>query len=323
MAVQVRGLKKSFSHKVSGSGLKGFFSPEMRKVEAVKGIDLEIEDGELLAFIGPNGAGKSTTIKLITGILYPDEGEISVLGLDPHKKRRELAYSIGSVFGQKSQLWYHLPPIDSLRLLASIYGLANRAAADRIDYLAEVLEIGEYLNQPVRKLSLGQRIRCEIAGSLIHSPRIIFLDEPTIGLDLVAKQKLRNLIRQVNRDEDVTVFLTSHDVGDIENICRRVVIINEGSTVWDGRTTDLKYRLLDKRVLSLKLEHSVDIDLPGVQIIKRKEGALKLEVAITETPVQTVLQYIMERTEVHDIGVSSVPMEEVIARIYQGELCET
>jgi ABC-2 type transport system ATP-binding protein len=201
MAVQVRGLKKSFSHKVSGSGLKGFFSPEMRMVEAVKGIDLEIEDGELLAFIGPNGAGKSTTIKLITGILYPDEGEISVLGLDPHKKRRELAYSIGSVFGQKSQLWYHLPPIDSLRLLASIYGLADRAAADRIDYLAEVLEIGEYLNQPVRKLSLGQRIRCEIAGSLIHSPRIIFLDEPTIGLDLVAKQKLRYLIRQVNRDE--------------------------------------------------------------------------------------------------------------------------
>ncbi len=323
MAVSVRGLSKGFSHRIATPGIRGFFRPDQRRVDAVKGIDLEIEKGELLAFIGPNGAGKSTTIKLITGILYPDSGEISVLGLDPHRQRRELAYRIGSVFGQKSQLWYHLPPIDSLRLLGSIYGLSAAQTRERIDSLSEVLEIGDYLNQPVRKLSLGQRIRCEIAGSLIHRPEIIFLDEPSIGLDLVAKQKLRRLIKQINREEGVTVFLTSHDVGDIENVCRRVVIINEGALVWDGRTTDLKYRLLDKRVLSLKLESPVDIDLPGVQVLKRKEAALKLEVQITVTPVQDVLKYLMERTEVHDLGVSSVPMEELIARIYEGELCET
>jgi ABC-2 type transport system ATP-binding protein len=322
MAVRVRGLRKSFSHRVTGSGLSGFFRSQTRSVEAVKGIDLDIDDGELLAFIGPNGAGKSTTIKLITGILHPDAGEISVLGLDPHKRRRELSYRIGSVFGQKSQLWYHLPPLDSLRLLGAIYGLGDRKTEDRIEYLSGVLELGEYLSQPVRKLSLGQRIRCEIAGSLLHEPEIIFLDEPSIGLDLVAKQKLRRLIRQINREEGVTVFLTSHDVGDIENVCRRVMIINEGTLVWDGRTTDLKYRLLDKRVLSLRLENSVEVDLPGVEVLKKKEGALKLEVSINETPVQAVLQYIMERTEVHDIGVSSVPMEEVIARIYEGDLCE-
>lgn len=322
MAVEVRGLRKSFSHSIPTPGLRGFFRRDSRTVEAVRGIDLNIEDGELLAFIGPNGAGKSTTIKLITGILYPDAGEVSVLGLNPHRDRRRLAYRIGSVFGQKSQLWYHLPPLDSLRLLGAIYGLSGAKTEDRIEYLSSVLDLGDYLEQPVRKLSLGQRIRCEIAGSLIHSPDIIFLDEPSIGLDLVAKQKLRRLIRQINEEQGVTVFLTSHDVGDIENVCRRVMIINEGSLVWDGRTTDLKYRLLDKRVVSLKLEKAPDIDLPGVEVLKRKEGALKLEVSVKETPVQKVLEYVMSRTEVHDVGVSSVPLEEVITRIYEGDLCE-
>lgn len=322
MAVEVRNLEKTFRMRKRGEGLRGYFSRSTHQVKAVQNISLNIDDGELLAFIGPNGAGKSTTIKLITGILYPDRGEISVLGMDPHRQRRELAGRIGTVFGQKSQLWYHLPPLDSLRLLGAIYGMKRHAVEDRIDELIEVLDISKFLQQPVRKLSLGQRIRCEIAGSLIHSPEILFLDEPSIGLDLVAKQRLRQFIRKINREQNVTIFLTSHDVGDIEKICRRVVIINQGNLVWDGKTTDLKYKLMDKRVMSLKCGDDVDIALPGVQVLKRRNGALKLEVQLGTTAVKDVLQYVMERTEVHDVGVSSVPMEEVIAEIYAGRMTQ-
>lgn len=322
MAVEVRNLEKTFRMRRRGRGVRGYFSPGTQELRAVRNLSLNIDDGELLAFIGPNGAGKSTTIKLITGILYPDRGDISVLGMDPHRQRRDLAGRIGTVFGQKSQLWYHLPPLDSLRLLGAIYGMKRQVVDDRIEELSQVLDIGEFLQQPVRKLSLGQRIRCEIAGSLIHSPEILFLDEPSIGLDLVAKQRLRQFIRKINREQNVTIFLTSHDVGDIEKICRRVVIINEGTLVWDGKTTDLKYKLMDKRVMSLKCGEDVDIDLPGVQVLKRRNGALKLEVQLGTIAVKDVLLYVMERTEVQDVGVSSIPMEEVIAEIYAGRMTQ-
>lgn len=320
MAVQVRDLHKHFSHRVTRGGFQGFFRPERRKVEALRGIDLSIDRGELVAFIGPNGAGKSTTIKLITGILYPDRGDISVLGLDPHRQRRELSYKIASVFGQKSQLWFHLPPLDSLRLLGAMYGLTNSQTEQRIEYLSNALELSEFLAQPVRKLSLGQRIRCEIAGSLIHNPEIVFLDEPSIGLDLVAKQNLRQLIRKINREEDVTIFLTSHDVGDIEKVCKRVVIINDGSIVWDGPTDDLKYRFLKTRIISFKLEQSPNIEMEGLRILKQKPGALKVEVNTRICPVQKVFEFVMANSDVYDVAVHAPPMEDVIARIYGGDV---
>ena len=225
-------------------------------VEAVRDISFTIEQGESLAFIGPNGAGKSTTIKLITGILHPDSGSISVSGLDPHRERKKLALNIGTVFGQKSQLWYHLSARDSLELLGAVYHLDNTSCRKRIADLAEILEIGDLLDQPVRKLSLGQRIRCEIAGSLIHSPSIVFLDEPSIGLDIIAKQKLRGFIRRINREEGVTVFLTSHDADDIEHICRRVIVINRGTVVSDGSVNTMKYHLLGRRILDIELQET-------------------------------------------------------------------
>ena len=322
-AVRTENLTKHFRTRVKAPGLsaavRGVFRPTYKDVEAVRGLSFEIASGDLVAFIGPNGAGKSTTIKLISGILHPDGGQVEVLGLNPHKSRKALSRRIGTVFGQKSQLWYHLPPADSFRLLGAIYDLSDKETAKRVDELAEVFEIGELLTTPVRKLSLGQRIRCEIAASLLHRPDILFLDEPSIGLDVVVKQRIRDLIQRVNQERGVTIFLTSHDAGDIEKICRRAIVINHGSIVWDGSIKEMKYSFLNRRVLDLKLDGPVEIDMPGVEILKRKDYSAKLEVDVKVTSAEAVIAELMKRRSIVDITIGSTPMEEVIAHIYAGK----
>ncbi len=214
-AIKVQQLTKTFVTREKQPGLRGsiraFLRPVRRETHAVKSITFGVEEGERVAFIGPNGAGKSTTIKMLVGILYPTSGQAQVLGKTPWRERKRLAYEIGTVFGQKSQLWYHLPPADSFDLLARIYELDGVAYRQRLAHLVELFEVGDYLQVPVRKLSLGERMRCEIAASLLHRPRILFLDEPTIGLDVVVKQRIRDLILELNQQEGVTIFLTSHD----------------------------------------------------------------------------------------------------------------
>ena len=322
--LEVRDLTKTFRVRQKQAGLRAsmraLFSPRHTNITAVAGISFTVERGELLAFIGPNGAGKSTTIKLITGILYPDSGTISVLGMDPHRNRRKLSYEIGTVFGQKSQLWFHLPPVDSFHLLGSIYDLDRAETRRRIDWLSEVFELSEFLQQPVRKLSLGQRIRCEMAASLLHRPGILFLDEPSIGLDVVVKQRIRDLIKRINEEDKVTIFLTSHDAGDIEKICRRAIVINSGALVWDDTIKKMKYSLLNRRVIDLKLDSELDLDMEGVEILKRREYSAKLEVDLERTQVDQVISEIMKRCSILDITISSPPMEEVISRIYAGEV---
>ena len=322
--LEVRNLSKSFKTKKKRPGLGGafrnIFNPEHRNIEAVRNISFQVERGDILAFIGPNGAGKSTTIKLITGILYPDAGSIELLGLNPLKNRRDLAYRIGTVFGQKSQLWFHLPPIDSFYLLGSIYDMSRSETSQRVEFLSDVFEIGDFADQPVRKLSLGQRIRCEIAGSLIHSPEILFLDEPSIGLDVVVKQRIRDLILDINRESGVTIFLTSHDAGDIEKICRRAMVINKGEIVWDGTINDMKYTLLGSRIISLKFDNQFEIAIPGVKVLKQKEYSAKLEVDTSQAALEDVIEKIMQKTSIQDITISHPPMEEVISRIYEGTL---
>ena len=293
-----------------------FFSPPRRTVQAVDDVSFSVERGELLAFIGPNGAGKSTTIKCMTGILYPTSGSITVLGMDPHRKRRKLAYRVGTVFGQKSQLWFHLPPLDSLRLLGDIYGLDRREAGRRIDFLTEVFEIGPSLRTPVRKLSLGERIRCEIAASLLHEPEILFLDEPTIGLDVVVRQTVRDLIRRINEEKKTTIFLTSHDAGDIEKICRRVIVINHGRIAWDDTVKAMKYSFLRKKVIDLKLDAPLALSLEGVTVLKAKGYAAKLEVDLERVALDEVVARIMRDNRVEDITISNPPMEQIIAMIY-------
>lgn len=243
-AIKVENLSKTFRVKRKEKGMKGsvkaILHPQTEEIRAVKDVSFAVEEGEMLAFIGPNGAGKSTTIKMLTGILYPDGGRAQVLGIDPTKKRRQLAYRIGTVFGQKEQLWTHLTPYDNFCFFGAIYDLSERETEARIEELTARFGLGDFINTPVRNLSLGQRIRCEIAASLIHNPKVLFLDEPTIGLDPVVKESVRELIRRMNREEHTTIFLTSHDVGDIEKLCRRIIIVNDGQIVLDDSVEHLK-----------------------------------------------------------------------------------
>lgn len=323
--IRVHNLKKRFKTRVKAAGLgaaiKSLFAREYKEITAVNNISFEVAKGEILAFIGPNGAGKSTTIKLITGILFPDSGEISLLGMNPHKQRRQIAYRIGTVFGQKSQLWFHLPPEDSFYLLGSIYDIDKKRLKTKIAQLTEIFEIGDFVRQPVRKLSLGQRIRCEMAASLLHEPEILFLDEPSIGLDVVVKQRIRDLIQKINQEEGVTVFLTSHDVGDIEKICKRVIVVNNGEIVRDGSIKEMKYTLLNKRIIDLKLaEKDITLEREGVVLLKAKDYAAKLEVDLNVVSLDTVLQEILQKSAVQDMTIQNIPMEQIIAMIYQGHI---
>jgi ABC-2 type transport system ATP-binding protein len=319
-AIEANALTKVFRTKVKESGLRGsvsaLFRPQYRDVCAVRGIDLTVQKGEVLAFIGPNGAGKSTTIKMLTGILHPTSGGATVLGLDPLRQRKQLAYRIGSVFGQKSQLWFHLPPQDSFRLLSGIYELDEREYRERFSALVELFELADLLKVPVRKLSLGQRVRCEIAASLLHRPEVIFLDEPTIGLDVVAKQRIRDLIARLNREEGTTIFLTSHDIGDIERVCKRVVIINHGEVVLDESVKTLKYSYLQKKIISVKYAEKTKVDIPGVDKMRESDYAARIEVSTSVRPLREVIAELMGLGEVVDITISDQPLEEIIAGIY-------
>ncbi len=319
--IETRQLTKTFLAREKQPGLSGslraLFRPVRREVRAVRGISFAVEPGERVAFIGPNGAGKSTTIKMLVGILYPTSGQAQVLGMVPWRERARLAYQIGAVFGQKSQLWYHLPPSDSFDLLARIYELDGRAYRQRLAYLVDLFEIGDYLQVPVRKLSLGERMRCEIAASLLHRPRILFLDEPTIGLDVVVKQRIRDLILELNQQEGVTIFLTSHDAGDVEVLCQRAMVINHGEVIFDGRVSTLKREYIHTKTISLKLgEPWQGLELPGVEVLKHKGYGVKLQVDTGIVPIEEVVARLLSRYAVADINVDNPPMEEIIARIY-------
>jgi ABC-2 type transport system ATP-binding protein len=289
-------------------------------VHAVKGIDFAVEAGERVAFIGPNGAGKSTTIKMLVGILYPTDGHASVLDRVPWREREKLAYHIGAVFGQKSQLWYHLPPQDTFDLLARIYELDRRAYKRRLAQLVDLFEIGEHMSTAVRKLSLGERMRCEIAASLLHSPRVLFLDEPTIGLDVVVKQHIRELILSMNEEEQVTIFLTSHDAGDVERLCRRAMVINHGEVIYDGKVSTLKRNHIRSKTVSLKLGEAFGgFEAPGVTVLKAARTGVKLEVDTTVANIEQVVAQLMARYPILDMTVEDPPMEQVIAHIYRSQ----
>jgi ABC-2 type transport system ATP-binding protein len=291
--------------------------PEHREVHAVENVSLRIPHGQLVGFIGPNGAGKSTTIKMLTGILYPSSGIAHVLGLTPWNERKQLAKHLGTVFGQRSQLWLHLPAQDSFDLMAAIYDIEPSVYKKRLASLVKEFGIASYLDQPVRKLSLGERMRCELVAALLHDPKVLYLDEPSIGLDLIAKKQLRDHIRAINK-RGVTVLLTSHDMDDIEDLCERVIIINYGKVVHDSSFEDLRKEYLHrKRITAYVHEKPAKITLAGVKEIERTDAVVRLEVDLRKTTLQKVLVKVTSTYRIDDIDVHDPPIEEIIDTMYR------
>ena len=320
-AITVQGLSKTFTvtQKPQGFGnrIRSLWQPTLRNVQAVRDVSFSVEPGESLAFLGPNGAGKSTTIKMLTGLLTPSGGSASVLGFDPQKDRKKLSFAIGSVFGQKSQLWYHLPALDSLRLLGAVYEVEPKEHRRRIGELTERFDLGELLDIPVRKLSLGQRIRCELAASLLHKPRLLFLDEPTIGLDVVVKQQIRSLLEEWNRDHQVTLFLTSHDLGDVEKLCRRALLIHHGTLILDQSVRELKRLAGLKKTVRVKYAQPVDFTGLEPMPVKCGSDSAKFEVNTRVHRIQDVVAALAARGDVVDITIEDEPLEDLVADLYR------
>ncbi|MGD0729461.1 MAG: ATP-binding cassette domain-containing protein [Candidatus Micrarchaeaceae archaeon] len=319
--IRVENLRKVFATKQKKSGLSGsmhsLLKPKTIDSVAVDNISFEVNRGEILGFLGPNGAGKSTTIKMLVGILFPTSGQADVLGYTPWKQRQKLAMKIGSVFGQKPQLWYHLPPIDTFNLMSKIYEMDEKEYKKRLNYLVDRFEI-DYLNTPVRRLSLGQRMRAEVVASLLHKPEIIFLDEPTIGLDIIAKQKIRDLILELNKKENVTVFLTSHDMDDVEKLCNRIIVINHGKMVFNNTLSKLKSTYVTSKNVEVKFEKSPKkFTFSGARVLKRSSYDMTIHLDQKKRDIKDLVDYLTSNFEVLDINIADPTVEEIIAKIYK------
>jgi ABC-2 type transport system ATP-binding protein len=323
-AVEVDELTKSFrARQPRGPGLRArvadVFAPMARDVLAVDRISFRIAAGERVAFIGPNGAGKSTTLKILAGILYPTSGKVSVAGLVPWENRHALGFAVGTVFGQRSQLWYQLAPRDTLELLARVYELPHDVFRARLDALVHAFELEPLLDRPVRQLSLGERMRCEVAASLLHSPRVLFLDEPTIGLDVTAKATIRELLHTRSVQEGTTLLLTSHDTGDIEQVCDRVVIIHRGRILLDAAVGELRRRYLGARRITLvTAAERVDLSAAaGARLISHIPHRTTVEIATDDAAVGTLVDVVLRQTTLRDLAIDDPPMDEIIRSIYR------
>lgn len=323
-SIDVKDLNKNYLAKVKKPGMAGslraLLKPEYKNIEALQGVSFSLDRGQALGFIGANGSGKSTTIKILSGILHPTSGHVRVAGLDPARNRRKLAYKIGSVFGQRSQLWLHLPAYDSFMLLASIYNVPEAAAKERIRELTKTLHLDEVLYMPVRKLSLGQRMKCELAASLLHRPEILLLDEPSIGLDVLAKQTLRTLVKGLVDLEGISLILTSHDMTDIESVCSEVLLINSGRIAYTGSLPKLKAQFARHR--ELVVQYSTDIDITtlsspvGLNLRLLAPSRVACRFALGEFSMDSILSKLTRLGEIHDLMVKEESLEDVVGQIY-------
>ncbi|MEZ4653669.1 MAG: ATP-binding cassette domain-containing protein [Candidatus Eisenbacteria bacterium] len=322
--VRVERLTKEFRVLRHRSGLWGavrnLVSREGTVVRAVDGVSFAIESGEFVGYVGPNGAGKSTTIKMLAGILVPTSGLVEVGGLIPHRKRTLNARQIGVVFGQRTQLWWDLPPLDGFRLLGRLYRVERATLERRLEEFTSLLGLERLLETPVRKLSLGEKMRCELVGALLYDPRILFLDEPTIGLDVVAKQQIRMFLQQINREKSTTVLLTSHDLDDIESLCRRVLVIDRGSILHDGSVDSLKRHFGNLRRLVFQLSDPgrAELSLPaGAFVESLREGHLEIGFDADRVTAPEVVRAVMDRFDILDFQLREIEIEDVVRRIYQ------
>lgn len=316
MQIEVKNLTKQFKTKGKRTNL---LFHEKENFTAVDNISFNINKGDIVGFIGPNGAGKSTTIKMLTGIISKTSGEILINGLDPFLNRKKLAYKIGCMFGQKSQLYMHLTVKDSLYLLGSIYDIPKEKLNDKINEISEIFEIEEYLDKTVRKLSLGQRMICEIAACILHDPEIIFLDEPTIGLDIIAKLRVREIIKKLNK-KGVTIILTSHDVSDVSMLCNNIIVINKGKIIENTSMSNIKEKYLSKKVLKFTYADIIEnFDYSSYECTL-KDNVVQVAINTNDTNINYIISYFTSIGEITDINISVPSMEEIIKNIYERKI---
>jgi ABC-2 type transport system ATP-binding protein len=319
-AIETTDLRKTYvSHKKSPGifgAMKGLFSREKTEVEAVKGINLTVEQGELVGFLGPNGAGKTTTLKMLSGILYPTAGKASVLGYTPSDRKPEMLRQISLVMGNKMQLWWDLPAWDSFVVLKELYEVDDARFKRRVDHLVEALQLTDKIHTQVRKLSLGERMKCELVAALLHSPRVVFLDEPTIGLDVVSQKRIRDFLKELHAEDNCTLLLTSHYMQDVQELCDRIVVIDHGATIFDGTLDDLSRRFSDTRRLRLTFENTVPADELKVYgtVVSQEENVALLD--IPRASVGPVTSAVLSKYPVSDVSIEEVDIEEVIRSLF-------
>ncbi|MGH9688734.1 MAG: ABC transporter ATP-binding protein [Candidatus Acidiferrales bacterium] len=305
--------------------IQNLFVRQYQTVAAVDRVGFSIQQGESVGYIGPNGAGKSTTIKMLTGILVPTSGDIRINGFVPHRQRREYVKTIGVVFGQRTQLWWDIAVIESFKLLRRIYDVSQRDFDQRMEQFNEVLNIRDYLYTPVRKLSLGERMRCDLAAALLHNPPLLFLDEPTIGLDVVAKDRIRRFLHSVNREFRTTILLTTHDLDDIEELCRRIMIIDHGRVLYDGPLDRLKEQLLRTKLVKFVLKDLAEAKRvagfarDGLELERVNEMTFRIRFDRHRFATSDLIREILSAVDVRDLLIEDEPIEEIIKRIYAGE----
>ena len=314
--IEVKNLSKVFTKEVKKKGIKGLFRKDKKEYIAVNNISFNIKKGEIVAFVGPNGAGKSTTIKMLTGIIYPTNGEITVARFNPSKDRKKLCYKIGCMFGQKSSLWMHLPAIDTYRLYGAMYDIEKEKLENKINEYVDMFGLKEIINIPVRKLSLGQRMICELVAIMLHEPEILFLDEPTIGLDIVVKEKVREAILKLNKEKGTTIFLTSHDLGDIEKLCERIIIIDKGCIIKDESLEMLKQEYLKERFITIKYENEINEKEIEFPVVEASDKQITLRIDTSKFAMASILEKCMKYGNIIDLEAMPVPLEEVIFEIY-------
>ncbi|NBD25424.1 ABC transporter ATP-binding protein [Paenibacillus glycinis] len=320
--ITLQGISKSFRVAKRSAGMrqamKALFVREHAIVDALRDISFTIKEGEIVGYIGPNGAGKSTTIKVMSGIMVPDRGSCSIMGYTPWQERRAYVGNIGVVFGQRSQLWWDVPVIDSFELLRDIYKIPHRSYAGNLDLLTETLGLGSLLQTPVRQLSLGQRMRCEIAASLLHGPKILFLDEPTIGLDAISKIAVRQFIKTINKEKGVTVILTTHDMSDIEALADRILMIGNGTLLYDGNLDELRGRFGTHRTVTVDYRaNATPLDIPGASLLSWSPERAVLSVDTEQVLMALVIARLSEQVELVDVAIETKPVDELIVELYK------
>lgn len=319
--IHIKNLVKNFTVYKRSKGIwgsvKGLFHREKEIVEAVKSISIDINEAEFIGFIGPNGAGKTTTLKMLSGILHPTEGEIEVLGKKPFKREAELQKQFALVMGQKNQLWWDLPAIDSFQLNKAIYEIPNNKFERNLDELTTLLDIKDIMHIQVRKLSLGQRMKCELAAALLHEPKILFLDEPTIGLDVISQKTIRDFLRKYNKSKNATILLTSHYMEDIRKLCKRVVIIDHGKILYDGSYNELIKKYADHKMIDISFQKDIkksDLEEFG-EILKCKETRAKIRIPRSKNA--EITSAILKKLPIEDISIHETSIEEVISKIFK------